>query len=181
MLNTHDMPTFQAHWQGQDISNRTSLGLVSQKEARRAKAARAAKNAALVKFLLRRGLLAVQPAETSTERCSGTEQRRKYSRARPTTGSNAGAVARALLAWMASSDAEALLINLEDLWGEARPQNLPGMVNRLNWRRKARMSLEEIVASPALSDLLSEIDRLRRDATRSKKTLRLRPPQTPRA
>jgi 4-alpha-glucanotransferase len=54
-------------------------------------------------------------------------------------------VVRALLAWLKSSPSEIVLVNLEDLWLETRPQNVPGTWSeRPNWRRKARLSLEQI-------------------------------------
>jgi 4-alpha-glucanotransferase len=70
----------------------------------------------------------------------------------------------ALLAALARTDARMLLINLEDLWREERPQNVPGTsAERPNWRRRTRPSLEEIVNSPDLTAFLSRIDQLRRE------------------
>ena len=45
--------------------------------------------------------------------------------------------------FLAENDEEFLLINLEDLWLEPVPQNMPGTwQERPNWQRKARLSLE---------------------------------------
>jgi 4-alpha-glucanotransferase len=56
-----------------------------------------------------------------------------------------------------------VVVNLEDLWLEESPQNVPGtMDERPNWRRKARCGLDEIRASPAITALLEEVDRHRR-------------------
>jgi 4-alpha-glucanotransferase len=53
----------------------------------------------------------------------------------------------ALVAWLKASPAEIALISLEDLWLERRPQNVPGTSSeRPNWRRKAKVSLEKIIA-----------------------------------
>jgi 4-alpha-glucanotransferase len=56
-----------------------------------------------------------------------------------------------------------MLVNLEDLWLEARPQNVPGTsTERPNWRRRARYSIPQLIREPALTDLLADVDRLRR-------------------
>jgi len=56
---------------------------------------------------------------------------------------------RALLLYMAASPASMVLINLEDLWLEEDPQNVPGRVDLPNWRRKARLYLEDIINAVA--------------------------------
>jgi 4-alpha-glucanotransferase len=54
------------------------------------------------------------------------------------------------------------MINLEDLWQEARPQNVPGTTGEQpNWSRKCARSLEQFTASPEVNSRLEEIDRLR--------------------
>ena len=53
-----------------------------------------------------------------------------------------GDVLQNLLEWLASSDAEVVLVNLEDLWGETEPQNVPGVPER-SWKQKFKLSLEE--------------------------------------
>ena len=65
--------------------------------------------------------------------------------------------------FLAENDEEFLLINLEDLWLEPGPQNVPGTwQERPNWQRKARLSLETICASPAPSrKLLKRIGDIR--------------------
>jgi 4-alpha-glucanotransferase len=48
-----------------------------------------------------------------------------------------------------------VLVNMEDLWLEARPQNVPGTSSeRPNWRRKARLTLEQIFADKRLRKLM---------------------------
>jgi 4-alpha-glucanotransferase len=66
---------------------------------------------------------------------------------------------------VASGDAPVLLVNLEDLWQETAPQNVPGTWRECpNWRRKARMTLEEIGKSRAFAEALRELDGLVRSA-----------------
>ena len=57
--------------------------------------------------------------------------------------------------------ASVLLVNVEDLWLETEPQNLPGTgQERPNWRRKLRRTLEELEADAAVA---SRLRALRRD------------------
>jgi 4-alpha-glucanotransferase len=68
----------------------------------------------------------------------------------------------ALLAQLAASPAEVVLLNLEDLWAESMPQNVPGTsTERVNWRRKTRLALEQILQSPALASVLGQLNKLR--------------------
>jgi 4-alpha-glucanotransferase len=72
-------------------------------------------------------------------------------------------VLQAWLQTLAASAADFVLINLEDLWLEPEPQNVPGTwEERPNWKRKARFSLEEISQIPELPALLQAIDQIRR-------------------
>ncbi len=64
---------------------------------------------------------------------------------------------------MAASSARFLLINLEDLWGEKQPQNLPGTTDQHpNWRRKFRKPLEAWTNDASIKDLLTTIDNHRK-------------------
>jgi 4-alpha-glucanotransferase len=71
-------------------------------------------------------------------------------------------ILQAWLTFLARSDVELLLVNLEDLWLEAAPQNVPGTWDeRPNWTRKASHSLDEIRRMPELLNLLRAIDAIR--------------------
>lgn len=77
-----------------------------------------------------------------------------------------GTIRKALfasLAYLAASQAQVVMVNLEDLWLEREPQNIPGTRDeeRPNWRRKARYSFEEFTKMPEVLTLLREIDALR--------------------
>ena len=138
-LNTHDMPTFTAFWTGQDLRQRTEWGLLEEEDAAPEAALRARIRQQAGRELGLRG--AADPA--------GTE--------------DAGEAMRTWLARMAASDAALLLVNLEDLWGELQPQNVPGTTTDVpNWRRRARLALEELDAEPGVSRTVETIDRLRR-------------------
>ena len=68
---------------------------------------------------------------------------------------------------LAASPARMVLINLEDLWGETEPQNVPGTHDeRPNWRRKARYTFEELSAQPEVVDVLRRVDEIRKEGGR---------------
>jgi 4-alpha-glucanotransferase len=143
-LNTHDMPTFAAHWRGLDIDDRAELGLFTKTEARKEHARRAKLNLALAKFLQRRGLLKIEASNIG----NGT----RLLELRPKV------LLKACLAWLRASPADLVLINLEDFLEEEHPQNVPGTsTERPNWRRKARYSIEQIRANDELRGFLRKL------------------------
>jgi 4-alpha-glucanotransferase len=116
-LNTHDMPTWAAFWKGLDIADRKRLGLLTGKQAGEERKRRAQTCSALVKFLRRKNLLIGKATARSAF--------------------------EALSRFLFRSDAEVVLLNLEDFWMETRPQNTPGTTaERINWRRKMKLPLE---------------------------------------
>lgn len=73
------------------------------------------------------------------------------------------AVLKACYKYLASGRAGIVLINLEDLWLETLPQNIPGTgLEQPNWRRRARRSIEDLHRMPGILKTLKEIDRLRK-------------------
>jgi 4-alpha-glucanotransferase len=120
-LNTHDTPTFAAHWRGDDLLESVRLELLPRRQLKAAKQNRENLKGALVEFLKEQGFLKnLKP---------GPQE-----------------VLRGVLAWLKAGKSELVLINLEDLWLETRPQNVPGTsTERPNWRRKARVSLEKLL------------------------------------
>ena len=137
-LNTHDTPTFASFWHGNDIDDRKELGLLSDEQARDESAGREHQRAALAAYLRKLGLLAGESADTA-------------------------AVLRAWLTQLAAGDAAMLLVNLEDLWLETLPQNVPGTwEERPNWQRKTRYNLDQLRTLPELAEILSTIHRLRK-------------------
>ncbi len=73
------------------------------------------------------------------------------------------AAMRAVTEAMATSPAERFLVNLEDLWLEPAPQNVPGTsYERPNWRRKMRPSLEELESDAEVLAILRSVDGRRR-------------------
>ena len=137
-INTHDMPPFAAFWQGLDILYREESGQQSKEGAEQELAQRKVLNQALVAFLRQQGLLN-RGSEDSQE------------------------VLQAILSWLGQSPAPMVLVNLEDLWLETQPQNIPATgPERSNWRRKARYSLEEFSQMPQVVEVLQGLNNLRK-------------------
>jgi 4-alpha-glucanotransferase len=125
-VNTHDMPPFRAHFTGADVAERVRLNLFPKTQAESELKNRKANNAALQKFLSSRGLLSASESKPED-------------------------VLQACLEWLAQSDAETVLITLEDFWGEEQWQNMPCTTTEYpNWRRKMKLTLEEILQSEQL-------------------------------
>lgn len=70
-------------------------------------------------------------------------------------------VLTACLEELARSGARCLMINLEDLWDEPEPQNVPGTAGGRNWRRTARYGVDELDRVPGLPERLRRIAGLR--------------------
>jgi 4-alpha-glucanotransferase len=137
-VNTHDMPPFETWRQGLDIADRHELGLLKKTGLPREMWERKKILRGLIKML------------RQYHRLSDNE-----------TG--VGAVLRALLAHLAASPAQWELVNLEDLWAEILSQNVPGTsTERVNWRRKARLSLEQIKDNSAVREQLQIVRQLRK-------------------
>ncbi len=135
-LNTHDTATFMSFWTGTDIDDRLALGSLTEEQAQQERDYRSAQRDALVAYLRSIGRL----------------------------GDDAGAAAvlREWLSFLAHGQEEFLLINLEDLWLETEPQNVPGTwQERPNWQRKTRYSLEQIRAMPEVFTVLRTIGDIR--------------------
>ena len=136
-LNTHDTATFMGFWSGADIQDRISLGLLAEAEAAHEQQLRADQRAALVQFLRNRGWLG-------------------------NNGDDPASVLKAWLSFLASNDESFLLVNLEDLWLEAAPQNTPGTwQERPNWQRKADRSLEATREAADIAQVLETISDIR--------------------
>ncbi|MCS7206741.1 MAG: 4-alpha-glucanotransferase [Dehalococcoidia bacterium] len=136
-LNTHDMPPFGAFWAGDDIRLRQALGLLDEVGAAREHRHRRTLKEALVSYLLRKGFLRGDPSDPL-------------------------AVLEACLTFLAHSPAQFLVVNLEDLWLETQPQNIPGTTTQYpNWLRKARYSLDEFSRLPQVVNILDRVSRAR--------------------
>jgi len=137
-LNNHDMPPFAAFWQGLDIVEMLELGLTNKASARREQKNRGNTQKALVNSLEDKGLIMEHTRDV-------------YS------------ILKAGMSFLSTSKARVVLANLEDLWLETQPQNIPGSGEKYpSWRRKARYSFEEFCQMPQVLDILREVERLRK-------------------
>jgi 4-alpha-glucanotransferase len=63
---------------------------------------------------------------------------------------------------MARSEAPLVLVDLEELWDERRPQNYPGTgPENGNWTARAACTLDELMADLRSSEMLTRVDRER--------------------
>ncbi len=136
-LNTHDTATFMGFWQANDIADRVALGLLEETPAENERRYRAAQREALITFLRAHDLLS--------------------------DDASAAAVLQGWLTYLAGQANDFLQINLEDLWLEPAPQNVPGTWReRPNWQRRAGHSLEELRRMRIVSDFLQTISDIRK-------------------
>ena len=184
-LNTHDMPPFAGWWAGLDIDDRLDLGLMTAEEAVEERRRRAVLVAQLSRQLREQGWSGTESggqdraaaAETAASRgVPPQDEHHSEGRAKEGPG-RTDDVAPAPLAppaeedvtathrFLAASPAESVLVSLEDLWRETRPQNVPGTSSeRANWQRRAAYTFEEFSESPAVLGLLAEFNELRRQS-----------------
>jgi glycogen operon protein len=138
-VSTHDLATLAGFWEGTDLAERESLGLLGDAAASRAE--RAADRAALLEALDMQGL---RPAGATAET--------------PMDDALAAAI-HALVAMAASA---MLLVQVEDLAGETVAVNLPGTDReRPNWRRRLPGTVAELRGLPRAQAILAELRRLR--------------------
>ncbi len=136
-LGTHDMPLFTAFWKDEDTELLQQLGHLDRDDARRIDSERGDRRNALLVYLMKEGLLE-----------EGAPDLEK--------------IVSACHALLAADIAPAMMVTLEDLWLETRPQNVPGTTDEHpNWSRRSTLSLEEMMRSATVVDALKTIDRLR--------------------
>ncbi|MGZ4151719.1 MAG: 4-alpha-glucanotransferase, partial [Actinomycetota bacterium] len=71
---------------------------------------------------------------------------------------DAAAVLEAALRFLGRSEAALVIVALEDLWLEERPQNVPGTSSeRPNWRGRLRLTLDELAADERVNRLIDAI------------------------
>ncbi|HYC88226.1 MAG TPA: 4-alpha-glucanotransferase [Thermoanaerobaculia bacterium] len=85
------------------------------------------------------------------------EQETREQMRRSTGAHDAKSALESLLMFLAKSEAEIVLINLEDLWGELEPQNMPGVPAR-SWRHKFRLGLEAAMADGTIRRVLTNVN-----------------------
>lgn len=143
-LNTHDMPPFALFWSGDDVDERIALGIFQEHlKAKELNHLEAIKPRILA-FLIERGLCLKNTELDDVE-----------------------AIRDGMLRYLAGSETQLLLVNLEDLWLETRWQNIPSTHDEYpNWRHKIRMGLDDLEQDPEIATLLKQLSDLRAKAAR---------------
>ncbi len=140
-INTHDMFPCAAFWNGDDIVERNQLGFMVNDTVNEELKIRQALKATITEFLFKNGYLDNMAADTID-------------------------VLKACLNYLGSSRVRALVVNLEDLWLEMDPQNIPGTDKEVpNWSRKLRFSLEQIETMPQVVQILDMVNQTRKVAS----------------
>ncbi len=138
-LNTHDMAPFRAFLDAADVDDRLELQLLDKSAAKEERLQRARIRKALIEFLQHKHFLDAG------------------SRVAPDV------IFKAATQFLAASLANVVLVNIEDLWGETHPQNVPSTSReRPNWKRKTRLSVEEIEGSKEAAEILRIVEKGRR-------------------
>ena len=141
-VNTHDTPPFKRFWQGLDIHDRQEMGLLDETGVRQAVAYRQSLKQALGSFLEIKGYIKGSVPEEMK-------------------------VLKATLSFLGVSPAPMVVVNLEDLWLESEPQNVPGTrEERPNWRHKADYPFEVFSRMSGVVETLQELNYLRRHLKR---------------
>jgi 4-alpha-glucanotransferase len=137
-LSTHDLPTFQGWWRGEDVALRAEYGLIGTEAAAEQGSERERERRDLVADLEAAGLLA-----------SGA------------TAPDGGAADRLVAAahrHLARAPSRLFAARLEDLAGERQPVNLPSTVDEYpNWRRKLSVSLEDLAGTVLWRDVTAAL------------------------
>jgi len=138
-LNTHDMPPFAAFWQGLDIEERRMIGFLDKASAKKERNRSQRLKKALIASLRDRGWL-------------------------PEAANGTAAVLKGCLSFLAASQARMLLVNLEDLWFETQPHNIPstGKEDYPNWQRRAQYAFEQFCQLPQVAGTLQKVNKLRK-------------------
>jgi len=134
-LNTHDMFPFASFWQEEDIIHRQKIKLIDSARAEKELYQRRQIKRILSEMLIR-----------------------------DKTGwhpDDIDCIYQAILGFLGRSPAYGVIVNLEDLWSETRPQNIPGTQNENNWTRKARYSFAEFSIHPKVLETLKMLNQER--------------------
>jgi 4-alpha-glucanotransferase len=125
-LSTHDLPTFQGWWRGDDVRLRAEHDLIGQEAAAAQIEERKRERRELLADLAAAGLFAAQAGADTAPPELVTAVHRHLARA----------------------PSRLFAVRLEDIAGETEPVNLPSTVDEYpNWRRKLSVTLEELPAT----------------------------------
>jgi 4-alpha-glucanotransferase len=154
-VGTHDLPTLAGFWTAQDLLLRNQLGMFpSEKHFEVAWQRRKEEKELIIDRLIVSGFL--------EEDASGSEVYAELTRE----------VRNAVIRFLLSTEAKLVILSQEDLFLDARQQNLPGTVlEHANWSTKMSYTIEELYQDPTVRDyardVRSWVDRSGRDVLAS--------------
>ncbi|WP_424934531.1 4-alpha-glucanotransferase [Amaricoccus macauensis] len=132
-ISTHDLPTFQGWWRGDDASLAARIGLVSEDAAAERAQERGAERDQLLEALSDADL---------------------WSGASPASSEAPEALVVAVHRHLARAPSMLFAARLEDLAGETAPVNLPGTSDEYpNWRPRLGISIDALASSPLFRDI----------------------------
>lgn len=144
-LSTHDLPTFQGWWRGDDIARRLDHALIGQDGADDQTASRVTERADLLEDLTQAGLWQgpmPDPQQAPDDLVAGVH------------------------AHLARAPSRLFAVRLEDIAGETDPVNIPSTTDEYpNWQKKLGVTLEQIPD-------LALFDRISADLRRERPRLR---------
>ena len=136
-LSTHDLPTFEGWWRGDDVELRARFGLIGEADADEQGRMRVTERAQLLADLADAGLLPTPKPP-------------------PEAPSRGLVVAAHRL--LARTPSRLLAARLADLVGEREPVNLPSTTDEYpNWRRKLAVPIENLADHPLLRDIAAAL------------------------
>jgi 4-alpha-glucanotransferase len=139
-LSTHDLPTFQGWWRGDDVTLRAEHGLIGPEAAADQAAARDVERRNLLGDLVAAGLV------------SGDAARRADLDTAP------DGIVVAAHRHLARTPSRLFGVRLEDLAGERAPVNLPGTIDEYpNWRLRLSVDLADLPRQPLWRDVLAAL------------------------
>jgi 4-alpha-glucanotransferase len=141
-LNTHDTVPFAGFWQGNDLDVLEKNGFIDDKSRKMQLKSRQGAQKRWLEFL-------------------------KLEKNLPTPFVKGGKITflEAVLGALAKSRVELLQINLEDLWLETLPQNMPGTTSQYpNWQKKFRFNIEEWTKQKDINQAMEKVSKSRRQA-----------------
>ncbi|WP_127751610.1 4-alpha-glucanotransferase [Devosia sp. 1566] len=140
VTGSHDLPTLEAWWEGDDITLKDSLGLYgTEEETRSQQERRDRERLNILEAFTQAGLFSPAPriADVSPE-----------------------LFAREAHRFLGMTRSTLLVTQLDDMTGDIAPVNVPGTsTEHPNWRRKYAMTIEELAEDP---DAWSLVEPLRR-------------------
>jgi 4-alpha-glucanotransferase len=147
---THDLATVKGFWLGRDIDWRRRLGAYPDKAAGKTEDEERRRDRwLLLDALAREGLLA---PERFREFLTADDQ--------PAYSAELG---EAILVYLARSRARLMLVQIEDVAGEAEQANLPGTTDgHPNWRRRLTARLDDLLDGPEMARIAALVAAARR-------------------